>query len=300
MNAPRQLSLLLVVGTLSCTAGCVSPKATFLVSRCEDVREERRLTALSFVSTLEAKHLKGQQLIYRVRLFDRDRAPLRSRDGRYQGADGTVAATTTIMVLQSPQTFKDLRVSIPVRELGVPPNAPPAIAEVAVYMASGELVAKVWRTVPPLRMAEIMPPLATVPVPVPYYFVKTTAPDRLPILLGPFSRLEEAQAAVTEETGLPKRVSSDEYLWFVPFHNPRAQHKVALVGPCSCEKDAQDVLRLLAKTPNLTPKGWAAGAPVEVQVRQWLKEREVSQFLSSRPAEAVQKAPATQPVRRRR
>lgn len=300
MNPPRQLTLLLIVGGLSCAAGCTSPKMTFVSARCEDAREGKRLTALAFVSTLETRHLKGEQLIYRVRLFARDRRPLRSRDGHYQTSDGTVAATTTLMVLQSPQTFEDVRVTIPARELGVPPNAPPAIAEIAVYKAEGELAARVWRMLPPLSVAEIMPPLTTAPAPVPYWFVKVTATNRLPTLLGPFSSREEAQAAVTEGTGLPKQIHSNEYLWFVPFHNPGAQQRIALVGPCSSEKDAQEIVGLIARTPTLAPKGWGAGAPIEVQLGQWLKEREVSQILSSRPAGAVEKAPVAQPQRRRR
>lgn len=299
MCAARQLGLLLIVGIFACTGGCASSKTTFLSARCEDHRDGTRLKELVFVSTLQVTRLKNEQLVYQVRLFDRERAPLRSRDGRYQTEEGIVAASTTIMVLQSPQTFKNMRVSIPAQELQVPPNPVPAFAEIAILKAGGEIVTRVWRTVPALRMTEIMPPLATTPAPVPYWFVPVTDPRRLPILLGPFVSLEEAEAAVTEETGPPRQINSDAFLWFVPVYGLDVEQKATLIGPLSCEADAQDVVELVVELPELAPKGLVTGAPLEVQVRQWLKEREVSRIVSSRPAEPEpdEKAPAGRPGR---
>ena len=293
MSASRRTVLWLILASAPWIGGCTSPKVTFLSSRCEAPREGSRLKALLFVSTFEATNLEGEQLVYQVRLFDRDRTPLRSRSGRYKAADGAVAATTTMMVSESPQTFKDVRVSIPAAELGVPPNHLPAFGEVAVLKAGGECIARTYGSVPSLKVTEIMPPLTIKPVS--YWFVKVTNPNRLPTLLGPFANRKEADAAVTEGTEPPMQVHADEYFWFVPFYNSNAEQSAILVGPCSREQDAQEIADLVARTPDLVPKGLAAGAPLKIQVQQWLKEREVNQIMSSRPAGTAEGAPAEQP-----
>jgi len=148
MGTSRSLLLLLLVGVAACTMGCASRRINVLSARCEDSRQEGRLKALIFVTTFEARDLEGEQLIYQVRLFDRNRNPLRSRDGRYQTRDGVVAATTSMVVHRSGQTFKDVRVSIPVEELAVPPNQIPVLAEMSVRNARGERVGLAWRSIP--------------------------------------------------------------------------------------------------------------------------------------------------------
>ncbi|MBP7933596.1 MAG: hypothetical protein KA354_03005 [Phycisphaerae bacterium] len=293
MASSQRRTLLPILLAVICLSGCASPQVRFLSSRCEASREKTRLKALGFVSSLETTGLQGEQLIYQVRLFDRSRAPLRSRDGRFQAADGTVAATTTMMVLQSPETVKDVRVSIPAGELGVPPNHLPVLAEVAVFKATGERVARVWCAVPPLKVAEIMPPMETRPTP--YWFVKVADPNRLPVLSGPFATLAEAQAAATGGAEAPRQVNSDESLWFVPFYDPGKDGKAILVGPCLTEKDARDIAALAAQMPDLVARGLVAGAPVEVQLTQWLKEREVKGILSSHGAEAAESPPGERP-----
>jgi len=284
MVIPRTLAIILGLGGISLTGGCASqPGITFESSRCEAPKEEGRVKALVFTSTFEANNLQGEQLLYQVRLFDLNRHALASRDGQYQTADGTVAATVSMMVLESPQTFKDVRVSIPSQELAVPPNNLPIFAEIAVLKAGGERVAISWCPVPRLRMAELMPPLGAAP-PIPYWFVRHNDPNRLPILLGAFASMAEAQAAMVDSSDPPKQVNSDQYLWFVPFHSQHPDQNAILVGPCFSEEDAREIASLYESTPALKSKGLVAGAPIEVQVGQWLKEREVSQIVSSHPA----------------
>lgn len=273
MRADGRLALLLMLGAMCCAGGCgASSKVTILSSRCEDPRDGTRLKALVFVSTLEATHLAGEQLVYQVRLFDKEGTPLRSPDGRYQTRDGIVAATTTMMVLRSPQRFEDIRVSIPAGELRVPANPVPAFGEITVSTAAGQPVGKAWCRIPPLQAADIMPPLPERPAPVPHWFVRVSDPRRLPTLLGPFESLEEAEAVVDEGTEPPRQVNSDDYLWFVPFY-PSAGSEAMLVGPYASDEDVGEIMKLMAVMPDLGPKGLVAGAPVQIQVRQWLKEK---------------------------
>lgn len=295
MNAPRTLSLLLVLGALLTAGGCASPGITFHSSRCEASREGGRLKALVFISAFEARGLEGEQLIYQVRLFDVNRRGLSSQDGKYQTADGTVAATVSLVVLLSPQTFSDVRVSIPAQELGVPPNNVPIIAEIAVFKPTGERVAAAWCSVPSLRAEEIMPPLA-MPAPIPYWFVRNRDPNRLPILLGAFTSLAEAEAAATQGSDPPRQVNSDEFLWFVPFYDQHAEQSAILVGPCASVEDAREIAALFQNTPSPATKGLIPGAPIEIQVGQWLKQQEVQQAPSVRPAPPEEDA-AAEPVR---
>lgn len=298
MSVLRQTAALVVLSAISCTVGCTSPSIRFLSSRCEAVREGDRLKTLTFVSTFEAANLKGEQLVYQVRVFDRDRVPLLSRDGRFQAADGAVAATKTMIVFTSPQTFTDVRVSIPASELSVPPNRLPVFAEIALLRPGGQRVAGAWRSLPQLRLSEIMPPMTTRPTP--YWFVKVKDPNRLPVMLGPFASLAEAEAAVTEGTESPREIQSHEYLWFLPFHSQSPEQRVVLVGPCASEHDARDIAGLFTQMPDLARKGLVAGSPIEVQVQQWLKEREVNQILASQPAEGARDVPTEPPARRHR
>ncbi len=271
MAASRKLLLLFLVGLAACAMGCASRRVDVLSARCEDSRQDGRLKALAFVTTFEARNLEGEQLIYQVRLFDRDRSPLRSRDGRYQTSDGIVAATTSMIVHQSPQAFKNVRVSIPVEELGVPPNRIPVLVEMTVRTARGELVGQSWRTLPSLKPEEVMPPLKEAPVY--YWFSKVVDPNRLPILQGPFPTSQEAREKAGEGTEIPKQMTAEDYLWFVPFWGPRDTGNVFLVGPFCCQEDAKEIPRLFESIPNPELKGLVAGAPVEVQVQQWLKQR---------------------------
>lgn len=291
MSVLSKASLAVVLGAIGCAGGCVDHRVGFLSFRCETPKEGERLKGLVFITSFEAWNLQDQQLVYEVRLFDADRNPLRSRDGSYQAADGTVAATTSMIVHQSPQRFDEVRVTIPARELSVPPNHPPAFAEIVVLKSGVDRVGSVWCPIPPLRVVDIMPRQPP-PPPVPYWFVKVTDPNRLPVLLGPYAAQEEAAAAATGGTEPPIQVNSDEYLWFVPLYNPQTRQEVLLVGPSGSEGEARSIVALFEETPSLAPKGLIAGAPVKVQVRQWLKDRELGQAPSSRPAEAAEGAAA--------
>ena len=274
MPTLRKFLVLVFFVMTCCSKGCTSPRVTFLASRCEDLKENDRLKALIFRSTFDVRHLKNEQLVYQVRLFDKNGVPIRSRDGRYETSDGIVAGTTSVIVLQSRQRFTDVRVTIPAKELGVPANALPALAVITIHKATGARVGKAICRLPRLHAGQIAPPLTTNRAPTVYWFAKVIDPNELPILLGPFNSVEEADKAVVDkQVEPPKRVNSDSYLWFVPLLNRGDPEDVTLIGPCCCEEDAVDIGKLIADMPDAIPEHLLIGGPIEVQVGQWLKQR---------------------------
>ncbi len=121
-------------------AGC-GPRVEFLGTECFYDPDEHRGDAITFVSSFQTSNLTDEQLIYRVRLHNRQAGPLRSVDGRYQDPDGCVAASKSMVVHGTPWTFEDTRVSIPADQIGARRADLPLTAVCLVTNPAGEILA---------------------------------------------------------------------------------------------------------------------------------------------------------------
>lgn len=124
---------------LALCVGC-APRVSFMDARVEPIGDRDALKAVMFHSTFKASGLDSQQLLYRVRLLDRNQRPIQSRDKRFADSQGSVSALRTLMVLQSPWVFENEQLSIPAEQLEVAPSDLPASAEFAVFQTEGQLL----------------------------------------------------------------------------------------------------------------------------------------------------------------
>ncbi len=134
---------------LSLTGGCALQQARLTDPVCQRVQHGQDRSALAFTVTLDTEGLVGEELIYEVSLHDAADRPVRSADGRYQNRSGAVAASRTILVAESPATFKDLPLAIPLTALPTRPGSRPVSATFRVYTVAGECLAEASCAVPP-------------------------------------------------------------------------------------------------------------------------------------------------------
>ncbi len=134
---------------LSLAGGCALPQARLTDPTCQRVQRGQDRGALAFTVTLDTEGMVGEQLIYEVSLHDGAGRPVRSADGRYQNRSGAVAASRTVLVMESPSTFKGLPLTIPVTALPTRPSSRPVSARFGVYTVAGECLAEASCAVPP-------------------------------------------------------------------------------------------------------------------------------------------------------
>ncbi len=133
--------------------GCVEPGAHLVRSECQRIDGEYRLEAMTFASVVETEGLAGQQLVYKVRLIDRDSRPIKSRNSRYQDQMANVSASKTLMVMLAERESRNVSVTIPAAELEVGVDQLPARAEFAVYLPDGTCLSRQYANLP-LRVPE--------------------------------------------------------------------------------------------------------------------------------------------------
>lgn len=146
--------------------GCMRPEARVLQPSCRRIQPGKALEALVFTATVETRRLVGEQLVYEVSLRNQAGKPLRSDDGRYQNKAGAVAASRTLIVLESPCTFKAITLSIPASELRIRKNDWPLSARFSLLNVAGQCLAEAACAVPPeptARVATTRPAPAAAP-----------------------------------------------------------------------------------------------------------------------------------------
>jgi len=118
-----------------------APKVSFV--RSESMPEQRNgaLQAVTIVSSFEASGLEGQQVIYWVRIVDRNGQPIASKNGQYETKNGGVGARRALLVLSSAQAFNDVSVSIPTYALDVKQRHLPISAHIDIGRPDGRPLA---------------------------------------------------------------------------------------------------------------------------------------------------------------
>jgi len=132
-----------VLGLLPAVAisvGC-SPSVKFTRTECLYIPERAGPGSVAFVSTFEARNLTNEQLVYHVSLERSGDRPVRAPGTQYRDKDGRVAATRSVICLNSPTTFENTRVAIPAGQLGVTPEDRLITAVFAVNRADGTTLA---------------------------------------------------------------------------------------------------------------------------------------------------------------
>ncbi len=259
-----------------CSAGGCAPEVRFESCRCDRVMHSGRLEALAFVSTFEASRLARRQIVYQVRLIGRDGRPIRSVDGRYQTASGTVGATRTFPVYADPQVLRDVRVSIPAGELGIAQKDVPVTAEVAVLLAGGQTLATQTCAVPVGRAEELMPPLeAAPPQRRDYWFALPPLGEAPPVLIGPYATAEQAAAAFPQPEARARRIRPDEYAWFVPLRSPGGHTQ--WMGPCELNLDAMRLAQALDAAIKDRRAPLRTAPPVRLRLRTWLDQQTLTE-----------------------
>lgn len=132
----------LLCGLAGGLLGCLpSQRVRFIEARCHVHPNPAAPETLSFVSTFEAQNLAGEQIIYRVNLLNAAERAIPSTTQQFRDAQGRVAATKALMVLQPMWTFEDARVAIPYNQFVVKPEDLPVTAEIAVCNPDGAVLA---------------------------------------------------------------------------------------------------------------------------------------------------------------
>lgn len=158
-----QLQRIVVFTALLLVAGGCAPSARFTRVDCRPVGNGDDLRGMAFTSSVSTVAMKGQQLIYRVRLLDGHGRPLRSSDDRFRDAEGNVAAAKALMAFDSPWDFDDVSIAIPAEELEIHPEDRPVGAEFSLVTPEGKVLAQTVRPLPfyggpPPVMARATPP----------------------------------------------------------------------------------------------------------------------------------------------
>lgn len=114
----------------------------------EPVGDENKVVGIAFASTITTVGMADQQLVYQVRILDTNEKPILAKTHRYRNAAGELAGVTTVMVLRSPWTFDDVRVTLPAEAISADAKDMPLYAEFGVYKANGERIARQLTTLP--------------------------------------------------------------------------------------------------------------------------------------------------------
>jgi len=265
-------SIAAAAAIICCVAGCAS-QSRLLHAECARQETDGQLTAVEFVSSFEAVDLAREQVIYQVRLIDKNGQPIRSDDGRYETADGVVAAARTFFVQRSPQQFEALRVSIPADELAATPDLAPVFAEVGIYLPDGEQLASMLCEVPIFASPAAAPDAEQADVSrqgrQSYWFMRPTEEGGLPILVGPFDSAKDALTNAPVRPSRPRVVSADDDVWFLQLSEPDNPGKPVLVGPCLSEQDAARTQSVLVKELEAQGRGPIVATTRRVKLQEW-------------------------------
>lgn len=275
MTGSRPNFLLMATGSLLlCGTGCLLPQVTIIQSEAQRMEENGRLKALAFLTGFEAQGLANEQLMCEVRLFGRGYRPIRSVDGRYQLADGQVGAARSVMVFRSPQTIRDVRITIPSNELHLQAEHMPAVAEIGIYRVNGECLARQGSQVPIGDAADVKPPLETPEADRgSHWFVKGIGRWST-LLFGPYDTEEEAFQHVNSPSDVPREIESSAYIWIVPLTEKADPDAVEWVGPCETEEDVQQLLDVLNALVEEGGGMHDVGPPMKVRMATWLERRQ--------------------------
>jgi hypothetical protein len=218
-------------------AGCADPDVVVVNSRAERIEADGKLSGIVFVSQVETRTPEGMPLVYGVRLFDCNNRPITSTDGTYEFSKGQVGARNSIMVVTSPQMFRQVSVAIPVDELHLRPNHLPAVAEIVIWDHYGRSLATRRCEIPITDTAETSPPLAQQSYidPTKFWFVRGVG-EWPSSLWGPFISEE---AAGSNSWVSPEDVVALEgslYLWFVPV---QSTSKGSTIWMLACPREDQ-------------------------------------------------------------
>ncbi len=204
--------LLLPILLVGMSVGCaLSPRVEFLQVTCDRVQRGGDLQAVSFGSSIKAHGLAGQQVIYRVDLVDSRLRPLRSANDRFRNAAGNVAASKSLFVHESPSTFEDVRVTIPVVELEIHTRDRPVLAEFRVCLPNGECLAQETAVVPVYRATHARQPAPRLE-PEPRVAARTQRPQtpadrQRPASSQPVARRKTAPCAAAQRSPTSRTVS---------------------------------------------------------------------------------------------
>ncbi len=266
-----RILLVLAAVLVGLASGCVARQhpVELVNYRARPMHADERLEKVAFVATIVTRGFNDRQLVYRVRLYDRNRRPVISRDGRYQMEDGTVSASRTFMVLQLNQIFRDFRVTIPAEELELSEELLPAIVRAEVRDVQGNTLAARNYRLPLTSMMDARPPMAASAPPevATFWFIPSADPE-MPVLLGPYEEPEEAMRAVGDPTQPPQSYSEQDILWFLPWRNSDGDG--AWLGPFATLPEAHHAADVLRDAFLLRPE---ALQPTEVPLGEALPNR---------------------------
>jgi len=250
--------------------GCAQTKIVMHGSEALRVEQEGRLHEIAFLTTFEARTLANEQLVYQVRLFGRGYEPIRSADGKYELSNGQVGAARAVMVLRSPQLFQDVRVAIPARELHLQPEHLPALAEVGVFRASGECLARLGARIPIGDESDLLPPLQRPEVDEPCYWFVRGVGRWSPLLYGPFDSEAEARENLNSPEDVPREIGGAAYVWVVPLWEKIDTEAVEWVGPCASEDDVGQLVEVLDDVVEESGGTHVMGPPMMIRMSTWI------------------------------
>lgn len=144
----RALGLALGLCWVCTQAGCSEPYAKIVQVQCKRVLPEGKRQAMSFSSRVETAGLANQQIVYKVTLLAAIGDPVQSRDSRYRDSWGSVAASRSVLIPESPWVMENLVVSIPLHQMELRSERPPRLAEFALYLANGVCLDRKWAGLP--------------------------------------------------------------------------------------------------------------------------------------------------------
>src|SRR5262245_22059858 len=112
----RILCTLLVAGAILLITGCLFPNVRLAKVHAVPIGDIDVIEGLGFTSSVETTGMDQEQLIMRVRLRNAAGDALRSRDGKFQSADGDVECARTLMVFGN-QWTNDVKLDIPANQV---------------------------------------------------------------------------------------------------------------------------------------------------------------------------------------
>lgn len=128
--------------------GCSKPEVQFHRVECQRIEKDGQLEAIAFSSLIDLRGLNDRQLVFHVGLFDNNRQPIKSRDGRFQNTSGNVAVGKTLMGWSAPLPPRNISVVIPANQLEVQQSLPPVWAEFGVYYPDQTCLAREFAQLP--------------------------------------------------------------------------------------------------------------------------------------------------------
>ncbi len=264
-------TVILLWVSIGCSA---NPRVEFTRVEAVRIEETGQLKAVTFSADFEAQGAGIDQLLYEVRLLDQDQRPIRSLDGRYQMADGTVAASRTLLKQSALQRFEGVTVTIPAEQLSIRPEHLPVTALFTVSSVPRQELARARALLPVTDDAEFRSPMDPhTPDERILWFVRDTETNPLPILCGPYATLLDALESVPRAEGTPEPLQVEGYTWFIPVVAPHKWDSVHYVGPCLSEEKAMQVMETLTGTVDSHGLQIGVGVPVRLRLKTGLERR---------------------------